>query len=87
MMQYNKALYTSITLLAKLSFLLTKTELSLYSKLQEVVTILAHALQVKRCSLVLYNPLNNRYEIVAATGLNVPISELRDIDPLKKAQL
>ena len=86
-MQYNKTLYTSITLLAKLSFLLTKTELSLYNKLQEVVSILANALQVKRCSLVLYNNARERFEIVAATGMNIPIEQLRDIDPLENSPI
>jgi sigma-B regulation protein RsbU (phosphoserine phosphatase) len=86
-MQYNKSLYKSILLLSRLSFLLTKAELSIYSKLQEVTTILANALEVRRCSLVLYNRDTKRFEIVAATGLNIPVNELRKMDPLQNSPI
>ena len=86
-MHYNKNLKNSITLLTKLSFLLSKTELSLYKKLEEVLDILSAALKVKRCSLILYNKASQRYEMYAATGINIPFEEMQKIDPVKDSQI
>ncbi len=80
-------LKSSIALLTKLSFLLTKTEINIDNKLQEVVEILAEALSVKRCSLVLFNELEKRFEIVAATGFNLSKEEMRKIDPVKQSKI
>jgi sigma-B regulation protein RsbU (phosphoserine phosphatase) len=86
-MLYNKNLRDSITLLTKLSFLLTKTELSLYKKLEEVLEILSVALKVKRCSLILYNKETRKYEMYAAKGMNIPFDELKKIDPVNDSQI
>ncbi len=85
-MQYDN-LKDSITLLTQLSFLLTKTELTLYKKLQEVLEILSTALKVKRCSLILYNEDNGRYEMYAAKGMSLSFEELRKLDPVKNSQI
>ncbi len=86
-MMHANSLKYNISLLTKLSFLLTKTTTNLNDKLQEVVEILAEALEVKRCSLVLHNPVLERYEIVAATGINIDKDELKQIDPIKQSKI
>ena len=76
-----------LELLQKLSNLLTFEESSLEEKLQKVVDIIADAIGVKKCSLVLYDENTNRYRIVAAKGINLPKEELKKIDPLKQSKI
>ncbi|GEM_PF-5013523 len=82
----SKHLKDSITLLSKLSFLLTKSDLSLEDKLQDVVLIIAQALGVKKCSLVL-KTTDNGFKIVASTGLDVSKEKLQHIDPVKDSKI
>ena len=76
-----------LELLKRLSDLLTLTDLPLEKKLQKVIDIIADAIGVKKCSLVLYDEKNNRFRIVAAKGLNISQEELKKIDPLKHSKI
>ncbi len=76
-----------LELLQRLSDLLTITDLPIEEKLQKVVDIIADAIGVKKCSLVLYDEKDKKFKIVAAKGINLPKEKLKEIDPLKQSKI